>query len=412
MTPAAGRRDFRWFWGAYSISTIGDQVTFVALPLAAFARTHDPLVVGTVTSMEIVTSVLLGLVAGALADRWAHRRLLILTDLTRGLLLVTLAAAVAVPRYPVVVLYVVAFGLGTFRQLHDAASGAALPRVVDRDELLRANGRLSASESVGNTLGPALAGALAAVGIGFAFLVDAVTFVLSALGVSRVGTLEEEGVEGRPGRLSWTALRADIGVGVRAVVEDEWMPRATLLIAALNIMTVAVEGQLVPYVRLLLHRGPVAVGVLFAVSGLAGLVAAALVSRSHGGLRGDVMIGGVVVVAAGVGAAGVRPSVITAAIALGCAGAGAMVAGTQYSALRQHRFPIRMLGRVGMATRTALHGVLPIAFVVGGLVAKTYGPDVLFVGSAAVGLAGALGVTGAGLWRLRLEDARASSSLR
>jgi MFS family permease len=407
VTPQGGRRSFRWFWGAYSISTIGDQVTFVALPLAAFARTGDPLVVGTVTSMEIVTSVLLGLVAGALADRLAHRRLLILTDLTRALLLVTLAAAVATPRYPVVVLYAIAFGLGAFRQLHDAASGAALPRLVPSEELLQANGRLSASESVGNTLGPAAAGALAAVGLGFAFLVDAVTFVLSALGVSRVATLADDAAGVAGTAISWNGLGTDIRAGVRAVLDDEWMPRATLLIASLNIMTVAVEGQLVPFVRTLLHRGPVAVGVLFALSGVAGLLAAFLVSRSSGELRGDAMILGVLVVAIGVGLAGLWPSTLTAAVALGAAGAGAMLSGTQYSALRQRRFPVNMLGRVGMATRTALHGVLPVAFVVGGLIARAFGPDVLFVASAAVGIGGVMVAATTGLLRLRLAPVSA-----
>jgi hypothetical protein len=56
-----------------------------------------------------------------------------------------------------------------------------------------------------------------------------------------------------------------------------------------------------------------------------------------------------------------------------------------------------------MATRTALHGVLPIAFVVGGLVARAFGPEVLFMGSAVVGLAGALTATSLGLVHLRLD---------
>jgi hypothetical protein len=256
---------------------------------------------------------------------------------------------------------------------------------------------------VGNTLGPAAAGALAAVGLGFAFLIDAVTFVVSAFGVGQVTSLADAAAAVPKPRLRWADLRSDISAGVRTVLEDEWMPRATLLIASLNIMTVAVEGQLVPYVRILLRRGPVAVGVLFAVSGLGGLVAATLVSRSKGALRGDAMVAAVMLVAVTVGLAGARPSVFTAGLALAGAGAGAMLAGSQYSALRQRRFPVAVLGRVGMATRTALHGVLPVAFVVGGLVARAFGPDVLFLVSACVGLLGALAATWLGLLRLRLE---------
>lgn len=399
-------RDFAWFWGAFSVSTLGDQITWLALPLAAYARTGDPLVVGIATSMETVTSVLLSLVAGALADRWRHRRVLIATDLARAVLLVVLAVAVTSDSYPIVVLYVVAFGLGAFRQLHDAAAGAALPLVVPRARLLRANSRLSASESVGNTAGPAIAGGLvAAGGLPFAFAADAASFVASVAGTAPVRALRATGRRyertGDPLRLG--SLRRSIGEGLRAVLGDRPVRLATLLVASMNVVTVAVEAQFVPYAREMLGMGAAGVGAYFALGGITGVAASVAVSRTSGAIRGDVMLLAVALVAMSVSVAGLWPSHLTAGLAFAGTGAGAMVAGIQLSSLRQHRFPVRLLGRVGMATRFALHGSLPLAFIAGGWFSREAGPDALFTVSASVGAAGVLFCWALGLARVRID---------
>jgi MFS family permease len=141
------RRGFSRLWWAHSVSQFGDQLTLVALPLAAYADTHSAVAVGVVASLEAVTAVAFGLVAGALADRLAHRRVLILTDVARALLLVALVAALAAPGGDLAALLVAATGLGITRVLHDAAESAAVPLVVDDARLVAANGRLQASEA-------------------------------------------------------------------------------------------------------------------------------------------------------------------------------------------------------------------------------------------------------------------------
>src|SRR4051812_6947106 len=79
--------DFTWFWRSYTVSIFGDQITLVALPIAVFARTQSALSVGIVASMLSLTTLLFGLLAGALADRLQHRAVLIATDLVRAAVL-------------------------------------------------------------------------------------------------------------------------------------------------------------------------------------------------------------------------------------------------------------------------------------------------------------------------------------
>jgi MFS family permease len=398
-------RDFRWFWGSHTISTFGDQVSMVAMPLAVYGRTGSAMAVGVAAAMEGLTVLIFAVLAGVLADRLDHRPVLLATDIARFGLLGGAAVMVATwSSYPVAILFAVAFAMGALRVLHDAARGAALPRVVRSTDLLRANGHISGSESAGNTIGPALAGGLmAAGGAGLAFAADAASFAGSAIGVGRVRSLRQRHRVDSSGPLTVQVVKADVAEGVGMLLRDGAFMRATALMAAMNLVAVAVEAQFIPYARQLLHLSGAAIGGYFAIGGVAGVAAAVFVSRREAA-RGDVKILGVSIFAAGVLLAGVAPSRVTAAIAYVCAGAGSALAISHYAAIRQRRFPVRLLGRVSMASRVFLLGTLPIGYLAGGWISRTAGPDMLYVVCGAVGLATALWATLTGLPRLRVID--------
>jgi len=393
--------DFSWFWRAYTVSIFGDQVTLVALPIAVFVRTHSALAVGIAASMQSATTLIFGLFAGALADRLRHRPVLIATDLVRAVVLGGLAIMVAsTPTYPVAAVYAAAFLLGAFGILHDAAAGAALPVVVSGRDLLRANGRLSGSESAGNAGGPALAGLLTNVSVGLAFGADALSFLLSVLGISRIRAFRaEEQRERLP-----TSMRSDIREGLRAVWADKAVMKAVALIAAMNVMAVTVEAQFIPYAETVLHLSRLGIGAYFALGGAAGVLTALALGRSER-TRGDAMILGVVVFGVGVLLAGLLPSRITVVFTYIAAGAGSVLAISHWSSLRQRRFRVRLLGRVTMATRMVLFGVIPIAYVAGGALARSQGSQTLFVVAGCVGLAACVWAWAVGLGSLRVDDA-------
>ena len=108
------------------------------------------------------------------------------------------------------------------------------------------------------------------------------------------------------------------------------------------------------------------------------------------------MITGVIVFGLGVLIAGLWPSRVTALLAYLCAGAGSVMAVTHWYSLRQRRFPVRLLGRVTVATRIILFGPIPVAYVVGGALARSEGSETLFVVAACVGLAAAAWTFAAG----------------
>ena len=398
-------RDFHWFWTAYAVSTFGDQITLVALPLAVYERTRSPLSVGIAAAMQSLTAVGLGLLAGTYADRLRHRPILIATDLLRGALLGAVAVAILQSdNYSVLMLYAGAFGMGALRVLHDAAAGAALPRVVSGADLLSANARLSASESAGNIGGPAIAAGLVALGgAGLALAADALSFVLSGMSVSEVRVLRDKraGEQGRTARER--SIRDDVIEGLRVVWADRPFMRGLVLVAAMNVVAVAVEAQFIPYAEELLNIHGAAIFAYYAIGGAAGLLTAAVLSRRQEA-RGDVVLAGVGFFAAGVMVAGLAPSLLSAAVAYVAAGVGSVMVITHFTALRQRRFPVRLLGRVGMAARTVLFGILPLAHLGGGAVAGAAGPKVLFIVAASIGLIATAWGAATGFGRVRMGD--------
>ena len=398
-------RDFRRVWTAHSVSIFGDQVSLVALPLATYAETRSAVAVGVVASAEAVTAVGLGLVAGVLGDRLPRRRLLVLTDAGRALVLLGLAAAVLLPGTALPALLVGALALGVLRVLHDAAAGAALPLLVAGPDLVAANGRMQASEAASTAVGPALAGGLIAVGgVATAFAVDALTFVASGAAVAGIDRLDQRAPEEAGSRPS---LRAEIKAGLAALWADQAMVRVFTLMAAMNLLAVCVEAQFIPYAREVLGAGSLGVGLYFALGGTAALATSLLAGRSKVA-RGDAVVAGLLVFASGVLAAGVWPGHLTAALAYLGAGVGSALLITHAMALRHHRFPVEFQGRVGMAVRIGVFLLVPVALVGGGWLANASGPEALFVVTGAVGVATAAWGVARGLAGLRAEAAPAT----
>lgn len=395
--------DFRRLWAAHSVSIFGDQLTLVALPLATYAQTSSAISVGVVASAEAVTAVVFGLPAGALADRLQHRRVLVLTDAGRLGILLALVAALHVRAHSITPLVLAALGLGIVRVVHDAAASAAVPLVVFDDDLVAANGRLQASEATATAVGPAIAGALIAVGgTSLAFGIDAATFALSGATLARVRRLDAAPplTDADDTARALVRFRREIGDGVRQLIRDREMRRIVTLVASMNVLAVAVEAQFIPYAREVLGIGALGIGAYFALGGSVAVVTSLLVGRTTAALGGAITVG-LGAFATGVLVAGLFPSFASVAFAYVCAGFGSALVITHATTFRQRRFPVRMQGRVSMAVRALILAPMPIGFIAGGWLAVRRGPEELFIVAGCIGLAAAAWGVASGTARLR-----------
>lgn len=181
-TPRTLGAPFRALWMSVAISGTGDGMFLTAFPLLAAALTRDAALIAGVTVASRLPWLLFSLLTGAIADRFDRRRLMVIADVARCAVVALLALVVVVDEATIWFLYVCAFGLGLGETMHANAAQAILPVVVDDEQLVPANARLTGTQVMteqfgGPPLGAALFGAAPAV----PFVVDAVSFGVSAV---------------------------------------------------------------------------------------------------------------------------------------------------------------------------------------------------------------------------------------
>jgi MFS family permease len=180
-------RDFRYLWLAQSASVIGDCIVIVALALFVIELTGSATDLGFVlaaASLPLVAFLLLG---GVWADRLPRHRVMVVTDLVRFALHALLATLIFTGTVAIWQLIVIEALFGSAEAFFRPAANGLLPQTVPEEEIQQANGLSTLSNNIGEFAGPALATALVlGLGAGWAFALDAATFLISAALLSRV----------------------------------------------------------------------------------------------------------------------------------------------------------------------------------------------------------------------------------
>ncbi|MFD0200891.1 MULTISPECIES: MFS transporter [Saccharothrix] len=269
-------RDFRLVWTGQALSEFGNGVSQLAYPLLVLAITGSPAAAGALAAVRALPYLLLGLVAGALVDRWDRKRTMITCDLLRALNVVTIPIALLLGALTPAHVFVVGFLGGVLYVFFSAAEGAVLPNVVREEQLTTAvSAQETAQSACGVVAGP-IGGALLQFSRGLPFLVDALSFLASALCLSFVrGRFRDEAVaEPKPRR----SLRADVAEGVRWLWEHSALRLIAITAAGLQ---VAISG--VALVAIVVARdsdaSPAVIGVLFSALGIGGVIGALLAPR-------------------------------------------------------------------------------------------------------------------------------------
>lgn len=376
-----GRR--LWFlWGAGTASAVGNGLYYVALPLQAQRLTHQPLVVAGVLFAERLPWLLIGIPAGAYADRVDRLRLMRRMDLLRGAVLVAVAALVAADHISIGLLYVAALVVGGCDTLFAGSIQATVPALVGRADLGRANGMLAVGSTAGEqTVGPALGGVLYSLGRSIPFAADAVSFFASAgllLGVRRAPSRDQ-----RPARAGLAVVAAEVGRNTRGGIawyrSHAGLRLMTATVAGLAFSQAMVSGIMVLFVLYRLHLSVIGFGLFMAGVALGnvagGVVAARLLRRVP---TPTVVVA--VAVLAGVGYLGAGPSTSPALAGafLGLEAVAVTVGNVATVSYRQRVTPAEMQARVANLWRTVVWGVVPLGVLAGGGLGSAFGLRVPF----------------------------------
>jgi MFS family permease len=155
VTPARRAGDFWIFWTGQTISQIGSALTATALPLLVFKLSGgSALDLGLASAATWVPYPLFGLFIGAWVDRVNRKGLMIGLDMARAAVLAVLPALALFGHLPICWIYLVTFINSTLTVGFFSATNAAIPSLVEREDLLKANGRIQASAPFATIVGP------------------------------------------------------------------------------------------------------------------------------------------------------------------------------------------------------------------------------------------------------------------
>jgi len=264
---------FLCFWAADTISVFGSLITRVALPFTAIlALDANAFEVSMLALADLVPSFIVGLPVGVWVDRLRRLPLMIASDIARAAMLVSIPIAAWADVLSLEQLYTVAFVTSGFTVLFNTSQVSVLPAIVSRDEVLEANSKTSASQSVSEIGAFGLSGWLVQLLSGpGAVLIDAASFIASALLLKQVRVEERRtAVVEQPG------MRREIVEGLRLVASQPLL-RATAIASATLWFGLAIFGTLIALFALRelgFNAGPLAM--IFAVGGFSSLLGSLL----------------------------------------------------------------------------------------------------------------------------------------
>lgn len=266
---------FRWLLASSWVSNLADGIVLAAGPLLVASQTRNPMLVALTAIAQRLPWLLVGLYAGALADRVDRRRLVIVANLARAAVVALLCLSIVTDRLSIGIILVAMLALGISEVFADTTTSTLLPMLVGPRDLGLGNARLQSSYLLANQIiGPPVGAFLFAVGMVWPFAAQVLLLAAAVALVARIAT-PSGGVRDLPG----TSVLRDIREGLRWVLRNDAVRTLGLIIVAFNITWGAAWSVLVLYALDHLHLGPLGFGLLTTAAAGGGLVSTAAYGR-------------------------------------------------------------------------------------------------------------------------------------
>lgn len=378
-------RNFALMWSASLLSSSGTWLQNIAVPFVVFQLTGSGLWLGFAAFMSLLPMVVLGPVAGSVADRFHRRSVLVVGSTIQGLLTLGLWLSWLAGVRSVVLLIVVVTASATVAGVTVASWQAFVTELVPRRLLLNAVTLNSAQFNAARAFGPALGGlVLATLGVAWAFFFNAVSFFAIVIGLAfvRVVRLERPPREGRSGAL------AEMRSALRYVRTERGIVAALVVVFALGLLGGPLFNLIVVFAQDVYGVGDGAYGLLASCMGV-GAIAAAPVVAGWGSRQARSAMVSVAMVAYGSAlvAFAAAPGVVVGAAALLVAGAGYLGISSTLNTTMQMQVTEAMRGRVIALYIMSLTLAMPIGSLAQGALLDVIGPQATVAGAGVVFLA-------------------------
>ena len=380
---------FRNLWVATTLSLFGTFFSYIATAWLVLQLTGSSLALGSVLVVEAIPRGVLMVVGGALSDRLSARTTMVVSMGMRAVFVAPLALLVLTHHAQLWEVYVIGFVFGMVDAIFMPARMSILPRIVRDTELESGNAVLNVTAQASVILGPVVGGVIvAAFGTGWAFAGDAACFVLGlafVLALPRATAAQSQARQKE-------SIGGQITAGLRYAWGDVGIRVLLIVIAVVDF---AANGALGVGLPTLAHgrfaAGAAGFGILLGAWGVGatlGALGAGFVPPPK--RMGVLIIGLCAWLGVGIGAVGLLPSLLPAALVMGFSGVATGVVNTYGISWLQRRTDPAMQGRVMSIVMLASTGLTPLAYASSGLVAN-FNPTLLFLIAGGMMLACAVG---------------------
>ena len=370
-------RDFRWLLASSWTSNVGDGVALAAAPLLIASMTSSPLLVASGAILQFLPWLIFGLHAGAIADRFDRRRLVMVANAARAVVLAALCVFLVTGTANIGIVLAVAFLYGTAEVFVDTAGSTLLPMLVKPADLGIGNARLQAGYLVANQFaGPPLGAFLFAAGSAWPFLVEVLCVTLAIVLISRMARTpvppREAAADGDSA--SRSPVHTDIAEGLRWLWRNPPVRMLVIIILVFNVTWAAPWGVLVLYATEHLQMGAIGYGALTTASAAGGILA----TVSFGWLERHVSFATLMRVVLSLEvlmhlAFALTTTGWVALVIMVVFGAYAFVWATISTTVRQRLVPAELQGRVSSVNMVGVFAGLVIGQALGGVIAQLWG---------------------------------------
>ena len=364
---------FRRYWSAQTVSLFGDEISTLALPLFAVLGLHaGPAEMGYLIAAALIPNLLFSVLAGAWIDRYPYkRRIMIVADIGRALLLSAVPVAYLLDVLTIEQLYLVAFLSGTLAVLFGVSNNTLFVSLVAKKDYMAANTLLNGSRATSFVVGPSAAGILVqTLTAPVALLADAVSYLVSAVLLMKIRPTEPPPSE---------AAGLGIGQGLRFIAGSPVL-RSTLLGATtMNLFNYMFAALFVLYVSTELGVSPGLLGAVIGAGAFGALLGAAVTGRVARKLGiGPTLVLSFVLFPAPLLlvplAAGSAPSLLGMLfVAEFLSGLAVMMLDITLGSVQTAATPDPLRARVSGAQRTINYGIRPIGALLGGALGANLG---------------------------------------
>jgi predicted MFS family arabinose efflux permease len=389
-------RSFGLLWSGQTISTLGSHITDAGIPLIAIlVLGASPAQVGLLIALSALPSLLFSLPIGVWVDRLPRRPLMLLADLLRALLLLSLPLATLSGQLHLGQLYLVTIVLSSCTLCFDTAYQSFLPQIVESERLIEGNSKLGSSNALAEIGGPPLAGGLIQVlGAPLAMLFDALSFLLSALSIGMMRPREIQHVTPAKQKASvWSEMRE----GLSTLYGHPLLRTLAIYSTVRTFCGGAFAALYMIYIVRALDIAPAGYGILVALGGVGALLGSLVMPHltQRWGMKRTLIYGALLdslfalltPLASG-------PTIVLLSM-LGisqlCGDIGFVLYALNEISLRQLSLPVAVQGRVNAVLSFLVEGIAPIGTLLAGIVS-------VYIGIRTTLLLGAAGMLLISIW--------------